>query len=74
MHKLLLIGLLAVGACAQSNGSGGATGAAPDRSIGERANVGETANGSTQSQSMLEQRIKQDSARGASNGGGNTRY
>jgi hypothetical protein len=38
------------------------------------ANVNGTYNGATTSSSMLEQRIKQDSANGASSGGGNTQY
>jgi hypothetical protein len=67
--------VLAVGAagCAGS-GNGGATGAAPERYMGERANVNGTYNGATSSSTMLEQRIKQDSANGASSGGGNTQY
>jgi hypothetical protein len=66
--------VLAVGAagCAGS-GNGGATGAAPERYLGD-ANVNGTYNGATTSSSMLEQRIKQDSANGASSGGGNTQY
>ena len=67
--------VLAVGAagCAGS-GNGGATGAAPERYMGGRANVNGTYNGATSSSTMLEQRIKQDSANGASSGGGNTQY
>ena len=67
--------VLAVGAagCAGS-GNGGATGAAPERYMGERANVNGTYNGATSSSTMLEQRIKQDSANGAFSGGGNTQY
>jgi hypothetical protein len=42
--------------------------------MGERGNVNGTYNGSTSSSSMLEQRIKQDSAKGASSGGGDTKY
>jgi hypothetical protein len=59
-----------------SSGSGndGATGAAPARYMGERGNVNGTYNGSTSSSSMLEQRIKQDSAKGAPSGGGDTKY
>ena len=66
---------LAVGVagCAGS-GNGGATGAAPERYMGERANVNGTYNGATSSSSMLMQRIKQDSANGASSGGANTQY
>ena len=67
--------VLAVGmaGCA-SSGNGGATGAAPARYMGERANVNGTYDGSTSSSSMLMQRIKQDSANGATSGGGTTRY
>jgi hypothetical protein len=57
-----------------SSSNGGAMGAAPARYMGERANVAGTYNGSTSSSSMLEQRIKQDSASGAASGGGATRY
>jgi hypothetical protein len=42
--------------------------------MGERPNVDGTYDGATSSTSMLEQRIKQDSANGASSGGGNTQY
>ena len=49
-------------------------GAAPERYMGERANVNGTYNGATSSSSMLMQRIKQDSANGASSGGGTTQY
>jgi hypothetical protein len=42
--------------------------------MGERANVSGTYTGATSSSTMLEQRIKEDSARGAAGGGGNTRY
>jgi hypothetical protein len=67
--------VLAVGVagCAGS-GNCGAMGAAPERYMGERANVNGTYNGATSSSSMLKQRIKQDSANGASSGGGNTQY
>ena len=67
--------VLAVGmAGCVSSGNGGATGAAPDRYMGERANVNGTWNGSTSSSSMLMQRIKQDSANGATSGGATTQY
>ena len=67
--------VLAVGmAGCVNSGNGGATGAAPDRYMGERANVNGTWNGATSSSSMLMQRIKQDSANGATSGGGTTRY
>ena len=64
---------LGVAGCAGA-GNGGATGAAPARYMGERANVNGTWNGATSSSSMLMQRIKQDSANGASSGGANTQY
>jgi hypothetical protein len=64
---------LGLAACSES-GRGGAMGAAPERYMGERANVGGTYGGATSSSSMLEQRIKQDSATGATSGGGGTRY
>jgi hypothetical protein len=73
--KLATMMILAVGVagCA-SSGNDGALGAAPERYMGERANVAGTYNGMTSSSSMLEQRIKQDSANGASSGGANTKY
>lgn len=72
---LMTMTVLAVGlAGCVSTGNGGATGAAPDRYMGERANVNGTYNGATSSSSMLMQRIKQDSANGATSGGGNTQY
>jgi hypothetical protein len=72
---LMTMMVLAVGlAGCVSSGNGGATGAAPDRYMGERANVNGTYNGATSSSSMLMQRIKQDSANGATSGGGNTQY
>lgn len=55
-------------------GNGGAYGAAPERYMGTRSNVNATWNGQTSSSTMLEQRIKEDSARGATSGGGNTKY
>jgi hypothetical protein len=67
--------VLAVGmAGCVSSGNGGATGAAPERYMGERANVNGTWNGATSSSSMLMQRIKQDSANGATSGGAMTQY
>jgi hypothetical protein len=81
MNKMAMMMILAVGmsGCAQSGNSGatgndGATGAAPGRYMGERANVNGTYDGATSSASMLEQRIKQDSAKGATSGGANTQY
>ena len=72
---LMTMMLLAIGVagCATA-GNGGATGAAPERYMGERPNVNGTWNGATSSSSMLMQRIKQDSANGASSGGADTRY
>jgi predicted small secreted protein len=64
----------ALAGCANTPGNGGATGASSDAYVGGRANAGATANGSTQSASILEQRIKQDSAQGAQSGGRDTRY
>lgn len=66
---------LALAGCSSGNSdNGGAYGAAPDRYMGTRANVNGTWNGATSSSTMLEQRIKEDSARGATSGGGNTKY
>ena len=73
MRKLMILAALGLAGCSAS-GNGSATGAAPERYMGERANVSGTYNGTTSSSSMLEQRIKQDSANGASSGGGGTRY
>ena len=72
---MMIVMVLAVsmGGCA-SPGNGGATGAAPERYMGLRPNVNGTWNGATSSSSMLMQRIKQDSARGATGGGANTQY
>ena len=72
MTTIMLIGI-GVAGCAGS-GNGGATGAAPERYMGERSNVNGTWNGSTSSSSMLMQRIKQDSANGAPGGGAATQY
>jgi len=72
---MMTMTVLAVGmAGCMSSGNGGATGAAPDRYVGERANVNGTWNGATSSSSMLMQRIKQDSANGATSGGATTQY
>ena len=70
----VIVILLGVAACSNRNGNGGANGAASDAYIGTRPNAGATAGGATQSSTYLEQRIKQDSAAGATNGGGNTKY
>jgi hypothetical protein len=69
----MMVLAVSVAGCAGS-GNGGAMGAAPERYMGERANVNGTYNGATSSSSVLKQRIKQDSANGASSGGGNTQY
>jgi hypothetical protein len=73
--KVAMIMILAggVAGCTASS-NGGATGAAPERYMGERANVSGTYDGTTSSASILEQRIKQDSAKGASSGGAATQY
>ena len=42
--------------------------------MGTRSNVNGTWNGATSSSTMLMQRIKEDSARGAASGGGDTKY
>lgn len=55
-------------------GNPGATGAASERYMGVRSNVNATWNGTTSSSTMLQQRIKEDSARGAPSGGGDTKY
>ena len=73
MKKMLMVIILGLAGCSGS-GNGGATGAAPDRYMGVRANVNGTYNGATSSSTMLEQRIKEDSAKGATSGGGNTKY
>ena len=69
----MMVLAVSMGGCV-SSGNGGATGAAPDRYLGERANVNGTWNGATSSSSMLMQRIKQDSANGATSGGATTQY
>ena len=73
--RMTMMMILAVGMAGCSGSSnGGATGAAPARYMGDRPMVSGTYDGSTSSASMLEQRIKQDSAKGATSGGGNTQY
>jgi hypothetical protein len=76
MTTIMLLGIGVAGCAGAGNGgaTGGATGAAPERYMGERPNVNGTWNGSTSSSSMLMQRIKQDSANGASSGGAATQY
>ena len=73
MRKMLMVIALGLAGCSTS-GNGGATGAAPDRYMGERANVNGTYNGATSSSTMLMQRIKEDWANGASSGGADTKY
>lgn len=74
LPSLALVLILA--GCGPNTGApnGGATGAAPERYMGVRPNVNGTWNGATSSTTMLEQRIKQDSARGATGGGADTKY
>ena len=74
MKMAMMMVLAVVMAGCTGSGNGGATGAAPERYMGGRPNVNGTYDGSTSSSSMLEQRIKQDSAKGASSGGGGTKY
>jgi hypothetical protein len=62
------------GTAGTPGGNPGATGAASDRYMGVRSNVNATWNGTTSSSTMLMQRIKEDSARGAPSGGGDTKY
>lgn len=74
--SLLVAGLLLAAELAGCSGSGngGATGAAPARYMGERANVNGTYTGATSSSTMLKQRIKEDSTQGSAGGGASTRY
>ena len=75
MRKMLMVIALGLAGCSgPGNGNEGATGAAPDRYLGERANVNGTYNGATSSSTFLEQRIKEDWAKGATSGGGDTKY
>ncbi len=62
------------GTTGTAGGNPGATGAASERYMGTRSNVNATWNGTTSSSTMLMQRIKEDSARGADSGGGDTKY
>ncbi|MDO8976840.1 hypothetical protein [Reyranella sp.] len=62
------------GTAGTPSGNPGATGAASERYMGVRSNVNATWNGTTSSSTMLMQRIKEDSARGADSGGGDTKY
>jgi hypothetical protein len=70
MTKFLMVIAVGLAGCSAA-GNGGATGAAPERYMGERANVNGTYNGATSSTTMLKQRIKQDSA---TSGGADTKY
>ncbi len=71
---LILAGCSGSGTTASTGGNPGATGAASERYMGVRSNVNATWNGTTSSSTMLMQRIKEDSARGAPSGGGDTKY
>lgn len=71
---LILAGCSGSGDTGTAGGNPGATGAASDRYMGVRSNVNATWNGTTSSSTMLMQRIKEDSARGAPSGGGDTKY
>ena len=73
MRNMLTVIALGLAGCSTS-GNGGVTGAAPDRYMGERANVSGTYNGATSSSTMLMQRIKEDWANGATSGGADTKY
>lgn len=73
MRRMLMVIALGLAGCSTS-GNGGATGAAPDRYMGERANVNGTYDGATSSSTMLMQRIKEDWANGATSGGADTKY
>jgi len=71
---LILAGCSSSGTTGTAGGNPGATGAASERYMGVRSNVNATWNGTTSSSTMLMQRIKEDSARGAASGGGDTKY
>lgn len=71
---LILAGCSGGGNAGTAGGNPGATGAASERYMGVRSNVNATWTGATSSSTMLEQRIKEDSARGAASGGGDTKY
>lgn len=71
---LVLAGCSGSASTANPGGNAGATGAASERYMGVRSNVNATWNGTTSSSTMLQQRIKEDSARGAPSGGGDTKY
>ena len=74
MRQIVMVVIVLASAGCSGSGNGGATGAAPERYMGERANVNGTYDGSTSSSTMLKQRIKEDSAKGATSGGGDTKY
>ena len=71
---LILAGCSGAAETGTAGGNPGATGAASERYMGVRSNVNATWNGTTSSSTMLMQRIKEDSARGAPSGGGDTKY
>ncbi|WP_422016336.1 hypothetical protein [Reyranella sp.] len=71
---LVLAGCSGSAGTGNTGGNAGATGAASERYMGTRSNVNATWSGATSSSTMLEQRIKEDSARGAASGGGDTKY
>jgi hypothetical protein len=70
---MLTVIALGLAGCSTA-GNDGATGAAPDRYMGERANVNGTYNGATSSSTMLMQRIKEGWANGGTSGGADTKY
>jgi hypothetical protein len=75
VRKVLMVIALGLAGCSSpGTGNDGATGAAPDRYMGERANVNGTYDGATSSSTMLMQRIKEDWAKGATSGGADTQY
>lgn len=71
---LILAGCSGGDSAGTTGGNPGATGAASERYMGVRSNVNATWTGATSSSTMLEHRIKEDSARGATSGGGDTKY
>ena len=75
MRRMLMVVALGLAGCSGPGSSNnGVTGAAPDRYMGERANVNGTYNGATSSSTMLMQRMKEDWANGATSGGADTKY
>jgi len=71
---LILAGCSGSADTGTAGGNPGATCAASERYMGVRSNVNATWNGTTSSSTMLMQRIKEDSARGADSGGGDKKY